>query len=46
MGATMMSVGLGIRIARRNGTGAWSFLGETIVGRSSKPCPGYLDIQV
>ena len=34
VGTTMMSVGLGIRIARRNGTGAWSFLGETIVSNS------------
>jgi hypothetical protein len=32
VGTTMMSVGLGIRITRRNGIGAWSFLGETIVG--------------
>ena len=37
VGTTMMCIGFAIRISRRNGTGAWSFLGETIVRRIALP---------
>ena len=36
VGTTMMFIGFAIRISRRNGTGAWSFLGETIVRTNTR----------
>lgn len=36
VGTTMMCIGFAIRISRRNGTGAWSFLSETIVRTSTR----------